>query len=186
MYLSGAGLKLGISLQQALWIQKRAAQLSLAYRQPRKMCLRRRSSHNCANKQSDAGSVSWLDSESPPVRTDYDAVIVLAGTCKSLTASSCTAIIAQPAGLKAHDFAIQRRQCVLTWLVETLPWPSEWLFMRCCEEWRYSVGGLTPNGGLPEWVTRRLDAGADIQRQQGNLPPPHNLPEMPFLRFFTH
>lgn len=29
------------------------------------------------------------------------------------------------------------------------------------------AGGLTPDGGLPDWVTRRLDAGADIQRQQG-------------------
>ncbi|CAL8461631.1 g1162 [Coccomyxa elongata] len=33
------------------------------------------------------------------------------------------------------------------------------------------AGGLTPDGGLPEWVTRRLDAGADIQRQQGKQCP---------------
>ena len=33
----------------------------------------------------------------------------------------------------------------------------------------WHAGGLTPDGGLPEWVTRRLDAGADIQRQQGDL-----------------
>ena len=29
------------------------------------------------------------------------------------------------------------------------------------------AGGLTPDGGLPEWVNRRLDAAADIQVHQG-------------------
>jgi hypothetical protein len=28
------------------------------------------------------------------------------------------------------------------------------------------AGGLTPDGGLPPWVSRRLDAGADMQRRQ--------------------
>ena len=28
------------------------------------------------------------------------------------------------------------------------------------------AGGLTPQGGLPPWVTRRLDAAADVQQRQ--------------------
>lgn len=31
-----------------------------------------------------------------------------------------------------------------------------------------TAGGLTPDGGLPEWVNRRLDAAADIHKQQGD------------------
>lgn len=31
------------------------------------------------------------------------------------------------------------------------------------------AGGLTPDGGLPKWVKRRLDAGVDIQRMQGDI-----------------
>jgi hypothetical protein len=33
------------------------------------------------------------------------------------------------------------------------------------------AGVLTPDGGLPEWVTRRLDAACDLHAQQGSRPP---------------
>ena len=37
-------------------------------------------------------------------------------------------------------------------------------------------GGLTPKGGLPEWVTRRLDAAADI----------YHLQSMAYPHFYQH
>jgi hypothetical protein len=33
------------------------------------------------------------------------------------------------------------------------------------------AGGLTPDGGLPEWVHRRLDAAMDLHMLQNQIPP---------------
>jgi hypothetical protein len=33
------------------------------------------------------------------------------------------------------------------------------------------AGGLTPDGGLPEWVHRRMDVARDLHIMQGRRPP---------------
>jgi hypothetical protein len=33
------------------------------------------------------------------------------------------------------------------------------------------AGGLTPDGGLPEWVCRRMDVARDLHLLQGRRPP---------------
>lgn len=63
----------------ALHTRKSLAQFHLGTLQPQQRRLQRRRIHTCVSKQDGAGNGSWLDADSSPVRTDYDAVIVLAG-----------------------------------------------------------------------------------------------------------
>ena len=65
------------------------------------------------------------------MRSDYDAVIVLAGWFLLLETPALQTTTV-PVPNTTHDTA----------------------------------GGLTPQGGLPPWVSRRLDAAADIQQRQ--------------------
>ena len=100
-------------------------------------------------------SVSWLDKGmSSNVRSDYDAVIVLAGNFPGRQQKSLQS------SLPVTKECFRACRCP--------GHPVQWLtHCRVQKAQSGHAGGLTPRGGLPEWVTRRLDAAADIYHVQG-------------------